>query len=66
MDKDISSELSWEDRYHQADAQLQKFRSQAGKVRELLGLKVFILTSLIKFYVFLPGYISIIYATSSL
>ncbi len=31
---------TWEQKYYKADTQLQKFRSQAGKVRELLGKKV--------------------------
>lgn len=34
--------LTWEERYYQADAQLQKFRQQAGRVRELLNQKVYI------------------------
>ena len=33
-------ELSWEEKYNIADNQLQKFRAQAAKVRELLGKKV--------------------------
>ena len=38
--------LTWEERYHQADAQLQKFRQQAGRVRELLNQKVYIQSNL--------------------
>ncbi len=38
--EDENLEETWEEKYYKADAQLQKFRSQAGKVRELLGKKV--------------------------
>ena len=32
--------LTWEEKYNQAEFQIQNFRTQAGRVRELLNEKV--------------------------
>ncbi|XP_065062028.1 pleckstrin homology domain-containing family H member 2-like [Rhopilema esculentum] len=39
MEEDAEN-LSWEEKYYQAEGQLQKFRTQAGKIRELLNEKL--------------------------
>ena len=38
--EDDGENLTWEEKYYQAEQQIQKFRSQAGRVRELLSEKV--------------------------
>ena len=38
--EDDESHLSWKERYELVEQQLSKFRTQAGKVRELLSQKV--------------------------
>ena len=38
--EDANEDLSWEEKYKQAEVQIQKFRTQAGKVREMLNEKV--------------------------
>jgi len=38
--EDDGENLTWEEKYYQAEQQIQKFRSQAGRVRELLNEKL--------------------------
>ena len=42
--EDDTENLTWEEKYNQAEAQIIKFRAQAGKVRELLNDKVIVCT----------------------
>ena len=45
--EDDTENLTWEEKYKQAELQIQKYRTQAGRIRELLNEKVVYLTKFI-------------------